>query len=162
MGRLHCPTACRDQGGLGGPSPGQHSNLQQTGHVAGGTARTTLGPVQAGEDGQVKPFPCWAQGKGVLVSSKSGPRDSEKPRGTVGGGKPRVKSNHTSRMGQCHKPQWPWAHCQGSHPCQVRGWSQQSVLTQSCGPVCADKAAISVLRGERVRPQLRWACTAAW
>lgn len=36
------------------------------------------------------------------------------------------------------------------------------VVTQSRGPVCADKAAFRVLRGERVRPQLRWACTAAW
>lgn len=55
-GRLGCPRAPRDQGGLGGSSPGQHSNLQQVGQVpgglgCGGSTRTALGPLQAGKDG---------------------------------------------------------------------------------------------------------------
>lgn len=73
-GRLGCPTAGRDQSGLGSSSPGQHSNLHRQDMFleawAGCSARTTSGPVQAGEDGEVKPFPCWAQGKAVLLSSK--------------------------------------------------------------------------------------------
>lgn len=34
--RLWCPRVPRDQGGLGGSSPGQHRNLQHVGHVPGG------------------------------------------------------------------------------------------------------------------------------
>lgn len=47
--------------------------------------------------------------------------------------------NHASRMGQRHRPQWPRAWCRGPCPCQAGGWSQWAVVTQSCGPVCADK-----------------------
>lgn len=76
------------------------------------------GPRRLEEIGKVKPFPCRERGKAVLVSSKAAP-DSQKPRGAGGGWKPRVKSNHTSRMGQCHRPQQARAHHRGLCPCRV-------------------------------------------
>lgn len=86
---------------------------------AGGSARTTLGPLQAREDGEGEALSTVGMRKGYSGEQQSGPRDSQKPRGAVGGRKPGVKSNHTSRMGQCHRPQWPWARRWGLCPCQV-------------------------------------------
>lgn len=95
----------RGWGGFGGSSPGQHSNLQQVGHIPGLGAGAGLpwGPCRLEKTGRVKP----CSGEGHSGEQQSGPRDLQKPRGAVGGWKPRVKSSHTSRMRQCHRPQWP-------------------------------------------------------
>lgn len=92
-------------GGLGSSSPGQHSNLQQVGHVPGlgAGAGPSWGPCRLEKTSRVKP----CSGEGHSGEQQSGPRDLQKPRGAAGGWKPRVKSSHTSRMGQCHRPQWP-------------------------------------------------------